>query len=82
MTKVVVADNGAFHLRLGYAEDPGPTIICPNQIAIIRGDGRELVGEETESSTLAHHEMLEYRRPHQRGLWRAMLFCRNKSSRC
>lgn len=69
MPKTLVADNGAFSLRLGFAEEPqAPRIVMPNQCALIRNDvsGRELVGEETEETHYLHRT-LEFKRAHQRG---------------
>ncbi|KAH9254667.1 hypothetical protein BASA81_007434 [Batrachochytrium salamandrivorans] len=66
--KTLVADNGAFTLRLGLAGEAEPTVCMPHQTALIRNDvtGRELVGEETEDVNYAHRQ-LELFRAHERG---------------
>jgi len=64
---MIVADNGAFTLRIGLADSDEP-LCLPNQVARVRGDLKELVADECEAQGLAHHGQLEYKRPHSRGL--------------
>lgn len=68
MEKTLVADNGAFTLRLGLVGEAAPAVCMPHQTALIRNDvtGRELVGEETEDVHYAHRQ-LELFRAHERG---------------
>ncbi|GAB5030071.1 carotene isomerase, partial [Nannochloropsis oceanica] len=61
----LVLDNGAYHLKVGFAGDPAPRLLMPNCTAKLKGQLQLLVGDDID--LVNNTANLQYTRPFDRG---------------